>query len=212
MSLSIYGDLREAILAGQYRPGDQLVETALASQFGISRTPVREALRRLEQDGLIERGTRGMQVSRRSPEQILEIYEVRVVLETAAARTAAQRRTDLDLVRLEQLHEAMRSASVDDEKLVANTNRRFHEIVWAMSHNKTLVDMLVRLNTHLIRFPETTLTRGDRWEKVLVEHEQLIAAIKAGDVDEAGRIAEEHMIGARNVRLQMYADQDAQGF
>lgn len=208
MARSVYEELRENIVNGRYAAGAPLVETTLASEYSVSRTPIREALRRLQQDGLVERGSRGMHVRSRSPEEILEIYEVRITLEVAAARAAAERRTQLDLARLEQIHQAMLIASTDDSEKVASTNRRFHEVVWSMSHNATLIDLLDRLHAHLIRYRETTLTYGDRWQTVLDEHAEMIDAIKDGDGDRAASIAEAHMVGARNVRLTMYADMD----
>jgi DNA-binding GntR family transcriptional regulator len=207
--VDIYQQLREAIVTGVLSADAPLTELSLAAQYNVSRTPVREALRRLEQDGLVERGPRGMKVRGRSPEEILEIYEVRITLEGAAARAAAERRTELDLMKLEQVHAAMVAASKDDPDRLAEANRNFHETVWAMSHNGTLVDLLGRLHAHLIRYRETTLTYQDRWEKVLKEHQRLIKAIKAGDREAAGRIAEAHMTAARNVRLAMYAAVDA---
>ena len=203
--MDVYQQLREAIVDGTVAASAPLTELALAAQYNVSRTPVREALRRLEQDGLVERGARGMQVRGRSPEEILEIYEVRITLEAAAARAAAERRTDLDLLKLEQVHAAMLAASTDDPERLATTNRKFHEAIWAMSHNATLIDLLGRLHAHLIRYRETTLTFQDRWDSMLEEHRQMVEAIKAGDRERAGRLAEEHMTGARNVRLQMYA-------
>ena len=208
MTRSVYEELREDIVNGKYEAGAPLVETTLAAEFNVSRTPIREALRRLEQDGLVERGARGMHVRSRSPEEILEIYEVRITLEVAATRAAAERRTALDLARLEQIHQAMLDTSPADPERMATTNRRFHEIVWSMSHNATLIDLLDRLHAHLIRYRETTLTHADRWQIVLDEHAEMIDAIKTGDADRAAAIAESHMVGARNVRLAMYADAD----
>jgi DNA-binding GntR family transcriptional regulator len=207
--VDVYQQLREAILDGTFAGDTPLTELSLAAKYKVSRTPVREALRRLEQDALVERGPRGMQVRARSPEEILEIYEVRTTLEAAAARAAAERRTDLDLLRMEQLHASMIAASKDDPDRLATANRRFHEAIWATSHNATLVDLLMRLNSHLSRYRETTLTYPHRLDAVLKEHEQLLEAIRTGDRESAGRIAEEHMIAARNVRLQMYAEAEA---
>jgi DNA-binding GntR family transcriptional regulator len=99
----------------------------------------------------------------------------------------------------------MKAASRDDPEKLATANRQFHEVIWAMSHNATLIDLLMRLHAHLIRYRETTLTYQDRWDEVLAEHQTLMEAIRAGDRETAGRIAEEHMTAARNVRLQMYA-------
>jgi len=90
--------LKSAIIKGEFPPGQQLVESNLAEWCGVSRTPVREALRRLQQDGLIDRTDRGMVVKERSPEDILDIYDTRLVLEGFAGRTAADRRTAYDLM------------------------------------------------------------------------------------------------------------------
>jgi len=203
---AVYERMRDDIVTGLLAPGAALVETALAGQYGTSRTPVREALRRLEQDGLIERGDRGMRVRSRSPEEILEIYEVRIVLETAAARSAASRRTTLDLIRLRQAHAAMVALETDDGTARADANRHFHELVWASSHNASLVDLLARLNGHLVRYPTTTLTYAGRWQAVLAEHERLLDALEAGDADAAAAVAEAHMTAARDIRLEMYGD------
>lgn len=210
MPAGVYEQLRERIINGEFAPGDRLTESALAETFGLSRTPVREALRRLEQDGLVERAARGMRVRERSPNEILEIYEVRILLEAAAARAAAERSTPLDLARLNQLHDAMSKTPTDDPQALASINRRFHELIWSSSHNATLVDVLTRLNSHLQRYRGTTLTHDNRWQAVLREHEELIQAIRAGDADKAARIAEEHMEAARNVRLAMYAEMDSE--
>jgi DNA-binding GntR family transcriptional regulator len=205
MTVGVYEQLHQKIVNGDIPPGERLTEIALAERFGISRTPVREALRRLEQDGLVERTVRGMRVRERSPNEILEIYEVRILLEGAAARAAATRRTPLDVARLEQLHESMLQTPAGDAQTMEAINRRFHETIWATSHNATLIDLLTRLNSYLLHYRGTTLTHGDRWQKVLTDHEAMVKAIRDGDADSAGAIAEEHMTGARNVRLLMYA-------
>ena len=201
----VYHQIRAAIVDGTFPTDTPLTETTLASQFNVSRTPVREALRRLEQDGLVERGARGMQVRARSPEEILQIYEVRIVLEGSAARAAAERRTELDVLKLEQVHAAMLAAPTADPQQLAAHNRKFHEAIWATSHNATIIDLLGRVNAHLIRYRGTTLSIEGRWTTALKEHQQLLEAIKAGDRERAGKIAEEHMAGARNARLQLYA-------
>ena len=97
---SPYLRIRDAIIEGQFPPNTALVEQNLAEWCGVSRTPIREALRRLEQDGLVERSSRGLVVTNRTPEQILDTYEVRIVLEEAVARFAAQRHTQIDRIRL----------------------------------------------------------------------------------------------------------------
>jgi len=137
------------------------------------------AIRSYEQDGLIERTSRGTRVVERSPEQILEIYELRILLEGQAARAAAERATSLDL------------------------NRLFHEALWAASHNGTLVDVIDRLIAHL--HPQTTLRFPGRWDSILAEHGALLDAITEHRAEDAAAIATDHMTKAREIRLQLYA-------
>lgn len=205
MATGVYDRIREAIVRGEFAPGDALGEVALARQFGTSRTPVREALHRLEIEAIVEPGPRGVRVRASSPEEILDIYEVRITLESAAAKAAATRATELDQVRLRSAQETM-IATGEEPADRALANRVFHEAIWNASHSPTLVDLLHRLNVHLIRYPTTTLTYGDRWDEVLREHQELLDAIERHDTSAAQAIAEHHMTGAREVRLRMYAD------
>ena len=203
----VYERLRGEIVEGTFDAGANLVEIALAERYGTSRTPIREALRRLEQDGLVERGDRGMRVRTRSPEEILEIYEVRIALEATAASAAATRHTDLDLIRVRKAQSAMDSVPSEDPVAMMAANRAVHEAIWAASHNGTVVDLLSRLNNHLTRYPATTLEKAGRWQEALAEHHALIEAIEARDSARAGALAEAHMTKARDLRLQIYRDE-----
>jgi DNA-binding GntR family transcriptional regulator len=201
-----YAHLRQAILTGELPPGYALTETTLGEKYGVSRTPVREALRRLEQDGLAERGSRGMVVKGRSPEEILEIYEIRSILESAAASYAASRRTLLDIGRMEKAHQVMIDLDPLDPWKMVRLNRDFHEQIWAATHHSTLIDLLARLNDHVTLYSAAiTLGHGDRWSIVLAEHEELLQAIRDGDAQRASEVAEAHMDHARAVRLEIYA-------
>ncbi len=204
MVTSVYDAIRDAIVAGRIKPGETLSENRLATEFGTSRTPIREALHRLEIEALVERLPRGVQVRETSPEEIIDIYDVRITLEGAAARAAAERATELDRRRLRAAQAAMVETGADARERAA-ANRQFHEAVWAASHSPTLVDLLQRLNVHLVRYPTTTLEGDDRWQAVLAEHEELLDAIDAGDPMRAREVAEHHMDGAREVRMRMYA-------
>ena len=203
----VYDELRQQILGGALPAGRTLVENSVAEQLDVSRTPVREALRRLEQDGLVERAGRGMRVVQRSPEQILEIYEVRVILEAAAARMAADRRTDFDIRRLRAIHEQMRQLATDDAAERVRLNNAFHEALWQASHNGTLVDFITRLLLQLRPYPQTTLTAPGRWELIVEEHQELITAIEDRRTADAAEIATGHMTQARDIRLRMFADE-----
>ncbi|GGK91628.1 GntR family transcriptional regulator [Nocardia jinanensis] len=210
MSTTVYERLRGAILDGTLPPGQMVSENQLANEFGASRTPVREALHRLEVEMLVERIGRTVRVRTTSPEEILDIYEVRITLEGAAARGAALRATEFDRARLRAANASMRAAGNDPGERAA-TNREFHETLWHASHSPTLVDLLKRLNVHLIRYPTTTLEDDERWRTVLVEHDAMIEAIEKRDVARAQSLAESHMTGAREVRLEMMTQRVAKG-
>lgn len=203
----VYEWLRADIVSGEFEAGAPLVELALAERYGSSRTPVREALRSLVQDGLVERGDRGMRVRVRSPEEILEIYEVRISLEAIAASSAAARYTDFDLIQVQRAQAAMDETPTDDPSAMAAANRAVHEAIWAASHNGTIVDLLTRLNNHLTRYPATTLSVPERWPEALREHHELIVAIQNRNADKAAELAQQHMTKAREIRLQIYREQ-----
>jgi DNA-binding GntR family transcriptional regulator len=202
-----YEKIKSAILSGELQPGQQLVETALATWCGVSRTPVREALRRLQQDGLIYRTERGMSVRERSPEEILDIYETRLVLEALAGRVAADRRTQYDLRTLHHLLERGRDVKASDSAGMVDANQRFHSAVWRATHNDSLIDLLDRLNLHVARYPGTTLSSPGRWKEAQGEHEALIVAIERRDGDAAHEIALQHLGAARDIRLSLFDEE-----
>lgn len=203
-AISPYQRIKDAILDATLLPGQPLVESALAEWCGVSRTPIREALLRLEQDGMVERGERGLIVRQRSPEQILDIYEARIVLEATVARVAAERHTAFDRMRIERLLEETASVQTDDGAHLARINREFHHGVWLASHNDSLLDLLSRLNLHLVRYPATTLAYPGRWEAALIEHRNLVEAILQRKGARAARIAEAHFTAARDIRLALW--------
>jgi len=207
--LSPYEALKQAILSGEFQPGQPLVENTLATWCQTSRTPVREALRRLEQDGLIDSSDRGLVVRKRSPEEILDIYETRMVLEGAVARVAAERRTEHDIRLMRLMWQKFGDVSGSDAMVEAN--RQFHRAVWRASHNESLLDLLERLSLHLARYPETTLSAPGRWQTAHRQHKQLADAIEKRDGDAAHAIALGHFAEARDIRLELFANEISEG-
>jgi DNA-binding GntR family transcriptional regulator len=199
-----YERLKQAILVGELVPGEQLVEATLAEWCQVSRTPIREALTRLEHDGLVRRSERGLIVRDSSPEEILDIYDTRIVLEGMAARVAAERRTSHDLMAMRKAQGRIARLSLGDPLAMAERNREFHRSVWRASHNDSLVDLLERLNLHLGRYPATTLAYPGRQASSHIEHENLIAAIEARDGDVAAAAAATHFTVARDIRLRLW--------
>jgi len=202
--------LRLAVLQGDFKPGEPLREVQLAQWCGVSRTPVREALRRLEQDGLVRWEGSSLTVRRRSPEEILDIYTTRIVLEATVASVAAERRTEHDLLQLRwALDRGAAIAATDEPSALVEVNAAFNRRVWEASHNESLIDLLERLNLHLGRYPETTLVAPGRWPQSRQNHEELVAAIEARDADRAAEIARRHFTQAREIRLALFAVEDS---
>ena len=208
--ISPYERIKAAIASGEIGPGTPLVETALAEWCQVSRTPVREALKRLEQDGIVIRSDRGLTVRERSQEEILDIYEIRVLLEGMAARTAAARRSAIDLINLRRAAEAMYKETPSDDDAMASSNRAFHHVLWRATHNEPLNDLLTRLDYQLARYPATTLSQPGRWEESLGEHRELVDAIEARDEDLAEEVARRHFTKARDLRLAIIARSEAE--
>ncbi|WP_432837978.1 GntR family transcriptional regulator [Dactylosporangium sp. CA-092794] len=206
--LTPYEALKKAILSGEFKPGQPLVENALAEWCQTSRTPVREALRRLEQDGLVDSSDRGLVVRKLTPEEILDVYDVRIVLEGTAARVAAERRTDHDLRLLRLLLQKLNDVSESDRDSMVEVNEQFHRAIWKASHNAALLDLLERLHLHLARYPGATLSLGapGRWAATHREHKRLVDAIDKRDGDTAHRVALAHFSNARDIRLELFAD------
>lgn len=202
-----YHRLKQAIMSGELAAGEPLVEISLAEWCGVSRTPIREALTRLEQDGLVERTDRGLVVREVSPEEVIDLYESRIVLESKAAAVAAERHTSFDLIAMRRADQRYRSVPKEDSELLAERNRDFHRSVWLASHNRSLIDLLERLDVHLGRYPMTTLAFPGRHEVAIQEHGSLITAIAERDADLAAEIATQHFVAARDIRLKLWEEE-----
>ena len=188
---------------GTLLPGTQLKEVQLANRFGVSRTPVRDALSRLEDLGLAERVNRGLEVRGLDPEQVIQVYDMRILLEVEASGQAAQNRNLNDILTLEALLERDRSLEKPTDAELIQTNLEFHRAVWKATQNPVLIDLLERLMTHLVHAPTSTLSVDDRQNKALNEHAKLIEAISDRDTAAARDIANQHFSTAREIRMNL---------
>lgn len=194
-----YLRLRQEILDRAVAPGELLLETALSARYGVSRTPVRAALVRLEHDGLIERVHRGYRVRTGSAEDVLDIYEARIALEAVAAETAATRRTELELARLVHVHDE--SVAAADPGAANALHRRWHEMMWAACHNGAIVSALTRLCSQLTIFDNAPLTDPGQLVTACEEHGRILDALRARDGAAAGEALRAHLTRTREVRL-----------
>jgi DNA-binding GntR family transcriptional regulator len=200
-----YERLTEAITSGELEPGQPLVESVLAEWCQVSRTPVREALKRLEQDGLVVRGDRGLSVREHSREEILDLYDTRIVLDSAATRTAAFRRSQVDLLTLRGILHRLDAIVPHEEDAMTAGNREFHHAVWRSSHNEPLLDVLRLLDRRVARYRSTTLSHPGRWAEGNREHRLILAAIEGGDGERAAALTAAHFGTARRLRLEQWA-------
>lgn len=205
MTTPIHQQLREDVLASVFAPEEPLTEAKLTARYGASRTPVREALQRLEQDGLLERRGKAVVVRTHSAEEIIDIYESRIILEQAAASKAALKATALDKSSLDALLVKMRGLDINDGPTLAETNRDFHTQLWHATHSPSLISLLERLDQQVRRYTLTTLTYPGRWPVVLADYAELLAAIEENNPELAGQVAARHMSEALAIRLKMYA-------
>ena len=205
-SEAVYQQLREQIVSGVYRAGDRLPEVSLSTAFAVSRTPVREALRRLESDGLVSGSGRGVKVTEMTADTVQQAHGVRAALETVAAELAADRQragrlAPAALADLEgkAAHLETVTAAGDLERAV-DLNREFHLGIAELAGNQIALEMLDRLWTQLTVSTRASLVTAGRPDAVAAEHRALLAAITRGDSARAGRIAADHALATARDR------------
>ena len=203
-----YQLILDAIDVGVYRPGDRLVESELAERFGVSRTPIREALQRLETQSLLARDGRSLIVASLDHNQLAELYVVRCELEGLAARLAARHATDEEIKVLRDMVEADR-ALVDQPSALARANRRFHRQIHLASHNRYLVQQLDLVYRSMALMATTSLAAVGRGETALAEHGKIVDAITDGDSDAAYEALKSHISIAFVQRLKLDAEASA---
>lgn len=200
-----YSMILDAIDMGDYKPGDRLVESDLADRFGVSRTPIREALQRLETQSLLARDGRSLIVASLDHNQMAELYVVRRELEGLAARLAARHANAEEIAVLREMVTAD-DALVADPAALARANRRFHKQVHLASHNRYLVQQLDLVHRTMALMATTSLAARGRGEVAQTEHKAIVAAISARDEDGAAKALEDHISNAFVTRLKRDAD------
>jgi DNA-binding GntR family transcriptional regulator len=198
--------LRESILSGQFKPGEWLRQLRVADQFGVSEIPVREALKKLAAEGLVEyMPYRGMRVREYSVEDVVDIYKIRTFMESMAAHYAAENITAEELVELKALVTQM-EGSLDQEDLPEHRvlNRRFHEVVFTASRHTYLVHELKQLwmifpSMLWGSFSATAINRLSEQDSYdMGEHRGIIAALEEGNVAQAELVMRQHIEGSGN--------------
>ncbi|CUH66502.1 HTH-type transcriptional regulator McbR [Thalassovita gelatinovora] len=201
MQKDAYTLILEAIDTGLYRPGDRLVESELADRFGVSRTPIREALQRLETQSLLARDGRSLIVASLDHNQLSELYVVRSELEGLAARLAARHATREEVDVLKDMVAEDR-VLVNDPVALSRANRRFHKQIHLASHNRYLVQQLDLVHRTMALMATTSLAAEGRGEGALSEHAAIVDAIEKRDEDRAYAALKTHISKAFTTRLK----------
>lgn len=200
-----YDKLLTAIETGQIDPGTRLLETELATKFGVSRTPIREAIRKLESEGIVRHMPRvGAVVRKLGQQEIVELYEMRIVLESTAAEMAAQHASVAEIDTLAALNDDM--VTTDDFIEVAQINRQFHLCIVDAARNQFLIHCYNDLSNTLMLLGKTTLESKQRIEVVSKQHQDIIQALHDRDAGAAADAMRVHMQTSLAHRLKAYRD------
>lgn len=198
-----YQQLHAAIRAGVFQPGDRLRELDVAQRLSLSRTPVREALRKLESDGIVEHRARiGAVIRTLSQPEVVELYEMRVVLERTAAEMAAKHASPVEIDALEDVNTQVLAAK-GDARAASAFNQDFHRCIYLATRNRFLLESARALNNALMLLGPTTLADEARIKAVCLQHGEIIEAIRNGNAGAAGAAAETHLQTSLRHRLKL---------
>lgn len=191
----IFDAIREAIITGELKPGERLMEVQLAAKMGVSRTPVREAIRKLELEGLVNMLPRkGAHVANLSVKNIMDVLEVRASLDSLATELAAARMTPDELAELKQV-QAQFVGSVEKDHLqgLIKKDIEFHEVIYRASRNEKLIQIANNLREQVLRFRIIYLKDHGNPREVMKEHDEIIEAIISKDGEKAQTAAKNHI-------------------
>ncbi len=195
----VFDRLESDILSGVYKRGEVLTELRLCEELGVSRTPVREAMKRLEQEHIIEDCGKGMRVLSITAEDAACIYEIRLRVEGMAAAACARNISEADLNALRELVDLQAFyAERGDSDRVKSLDSEFHEMIYHCSGSAVLFDTLVPLHKKVQKFRKAAVEQRSRAEESVAEHRAVYAAIAAHDAQEADRILTAHVASARD--------------
>ena len=191
----VFNTLRQAILRGELKPGERLMEIQLANKLGVSRTPIREAIRKLELEGLVLMIPRkGAEVAKISESNLRDVLEVRRSLEELAAELACQRMDAEALKDLEDAQKAFIQAVESGETMtMAEADEHFHDVIYMGTDNTRLVQILNNLREQMYRYRLEYIKDADKRQILMVEHEHILKALTLRHIQEAKMAVREHI-------------------
>ena len=191
----VFNTLRQAILRGELKPGERLMEIQLANKLGVSRTPIREAIRKLELEGLVLMIPRkGAEVAEITEKSIRDVLEVRRALEELAVQLVCEKITEEEIEELKAAAREFENVLKDgDITKIAEADVRFHDVIYMATDNQKLIQLLNNLREQMYRFRVEYLKREEVRPQLLAEHEEIIATIERREKDTATKVVCEHI-------------------
>ncbi len=208
LSETVAQRIRDMIRRGVLKKGDRIVEKQLCDALGISRTPLREALRILKSEGLIDLlPHRGAYVAQPSMQDIRELFDVMSILEGACARVASQKMSNADFARVDKLHQKLEKhfEQKDHEKYL-EVNHKFHSLIQEMAGNKLLNELLDGLRQKILLYRQRQLFQPDRFEASMNEHRLLLEALRKRDADAVESLMKTHLMNQCEALRTLYDD------
>ena len=195
----VFNTLRKAILKGELKPGERLMEIALAERLGVSRTPVREAMRKLELEGLVVMiPRRGAQVANITEKDLNDVLEVRIALENLSIENACARMTEEQLAELWKAAKDFEATMAEGNLVkLAEADVAFHEVIYKSSDNRRLNQVLNNLREQIYRYRVEYLKEDESRNRLVKEHEKITRALKERDVKAAQELSFEHLENQR---------------
>lgn len=204
LSTNLYSDLRQDILTGKLKPGEKLTEQAVCNEYKVSRTPVREALRQLETDGLIENiPNRGAFVVGLTDQDVRDMHIMRKIYEVQAVRWAIERITEEEMEELEETFEFMEFYTMkNDINKMLSINAAFHQIIYNSTHNRILRQLLTSYQIYIKHCNPSNYYAPDYLSTVLAEHRTIFEAFKSGDIEGGALSMERHIENSQNRKFK----------
>ena len=208
----VFNTLREAILKGELKPGERLMELQLASKLGVSRTPIREAIRMLEQEGLaVTIPRKGAEVAKMTLKDMEDVLEIRETLDELAAKIACTKMNEQQMLELIKIKDEFeKNTNSEDVKLIAETDEKFHDIIYEATDNAKLVVLLNNLREQIYRYRVEYLKNKDNYPALIQEHEEIVEALKAHDKDKVTEAMHKHVTNQAKAVKEVIQMQDQQ--
>ena len=191
----VFNTLRQAILKGELAPGERLMEIQLAERLGVSRTPIREAIRKLELEGLVLMIPRkGAEVAKISARSLRDVLEVRRALEELAIELACQRMSEEEIDNLQKAQDDFKNAIAEGDAMkIAETDEHYHDVIYEGTQNAKLIQMLNNLREQMYRYRLEYIKDEDKRKILILEHERVLKAVRSRKVAEAKEAMREHI-------------------